>query len=166
VRGWVLLKEIDQEKATKCEVRRALRDERDHHKTEASRYCLTTDCVLTTSDIMRRMNLSADPCNDFWQYSCGGWLRDNRPKLADHESWGVEDEVEAGIRQHIHHLLQDSRATDCADDDGSMMTTTCKMRLLYSRCMDTQTVDAAGAQPLIDILNQLGGWSALGLSTR
>ena len=27
--------------------------------------------------VLRNMDTSADPCNDFFQYSCGGWLTSN-----------------------------------------------------------------------------------------
>jgi len=127
-------------------------------KEEKSRYCLTTDCVLTTYDILRRMDQTVDPCHDFWLYSCGGWLRDNRHQPVAGDSWGVDDEAKASVGRHIRSWLQ---IPAVCDDEH--MTTECKMRLLYARCMDTETIDAIGAQPLQDILDELGGWSALGL---
>lgn len=155
------MKEIDEEQvlqAEKCEEEKTLKTELDHYKKEASRYCLETDCVHTTSDILRRMDQTVHPCDDFWQYSCGGWLHAHQHEPVDRESWGVEDEAEARITQYIRRLL--NRPAHCND---SYMTTDCKMRLLYQRCMDTEAIDAAGAQPLQDILDSFGGWSALGL---
>ena len=155
------MKEIDEEQvsqAMKCDEEKALQDELALYKTEASRYCLTADCILTTSDILRRMDLTVDPCDDFWQYSCGGWLQDHQNEPVDQESWGVEDEVEARIRQHIRQWLEIP-----AQCDGDHMSTDCKMRQLYSSCMDTETLDVIGAKPLQDILDDFGGWSAHGL---
>ena len=34
------------------------------------------------------MDKSADPCVDFYQYSCGGWQKNN-PIPPDQTSWGV-----------------------------------------------------------------------------
>lgn len=104
------------------------------------------------------MHLSVNPCDDFWMYSCGGWLDAHQDKLVDRESWGIEDEAEASIRRYIRRMLESP--AECEDD---VMTTECKMRLMYARCMDTNTVDAAGAQPLQLILDRFGGWSALGM---
>lgn len=153
------VKEIGEEQvsqAEKCEEERQLEDELEHFKAEASRYCLTTDCVLETSAVLRRMDLSVNPCDDFWKYSCGGWLDVNQDKLVDRESWGIEDEAEASVRRYIRRMLDGP--AECEDE---VMTTDCKMRLMYARCMDTDAVDAAGARPLQDILDRFGGWSAL-----
>lgn len=144
----------------KCNEEKTLQTQLTYYKTEATRFCLTTDCVLTTADILRRMDLTVDPCDDFWQYSCGGWLDDHRNEPVDRDSWGVEDEVEARIRQHIHQWL----AIPAQCDDYNATTTDCKMRLLYSRCVDMESVNAIDAKPLQDILDDFGGWSALGMN--
>jgi len=154
------VKEIDEEQdsqARKCEEQKELKEKLAHYQKEAKRYCLTTECVLATSEIVHRMDLKVDPCNDFWRYSCGGWLDANQDKLDEQESWGVEDEVEARMRQYIHdHLDSSAQCDDYTKND-------CKIRLLYKHCMDTDTIDALGVQPLQDILDDFGGWSALGL---
>jgi len=155
------VKELDEEQvsqAVKCDREEQLQKKLDVCKEEANRYCLTSDCVLTTSDVLHRMDLTVNPCHDFWKYSCGGWLQAHQDEPVDRESWGIEDEVEANIRQYIRRLLESP--AQCDDD---YVTADCKMRLLYARCMDTETIDVVGAQPLQDILDDFGGWSALGL---
>jgi len=143
----------------KCEKEKHLQNELKTLREEANRYCLTTDCVLTTADILRRMDLTVRPCDNFWRYSCGGWLREHRHEPVEHESWGVQDDVEAKIRQYIRQRMGSSRAVPC-DAGAGRMTSDCKMRLLYSRCMDVNTLNVIGARPLQDILDEFGGWSA------
>lgn len=155
------MKEIDEEQvsqALKCDEEKQLQRDLALFKEEATRFCLTADCVLTAADVLGRMDRAVRPCDDFWKYSCGGWLREHHNELVEHESWGVVDEVEARIRRHIRQRLESGSAR-CA---GEHMTTDCKMHQLYSRCMDTQTLDAIGARPLQDILDDFGGWSAHG----
>ena len=37
-------------------------------------YCLTKECVTAAADILNRMNSSADPCHDFYNFACGGYI--------------------------------------------------------------------------------------------
>lgn len=38
--------------------------------------------------ILNKMDQSVEPCNDFYQYACGGWLREN-PIPEDSSSYGI-----------------------------------------------------------------------------
>ena len=37
---------------------------------------------------LNSMDRAADPCDDFYQYICGGWMKNN-PIPADQPSWNV-----------------------------------------------------------------------------
>lgn len=47
-----------------------------------------TSMPYTPSLDINFMDRSTDPCVDFYQYSCGGWMKKN-PIPADQPSWGV-----------------------------------------------------------------------------
>lgn len=40
--------------------------------------CLTTECVKTASDLLQDMNLTADPCDDFHEFTCGNWIKNHK----------------------------------------------------------------------------------------
>ena len=37
--------------------------------------CATTECLLTAARLAENMDTTSDPCEDFFQYSCGGWTK-------------------------------------------------------------------------------------------
>lgn len=43
-----------------------------HNKT-SKRLCSSSDCVRAASYLLESMDLEADPCEDFYQFTCGNW---------------------------------------------------------------------------------------------
>uniref|UniRef100_A0A5F5Q055 Membrane metalloendopeptidase like 1 n=1 Tax=Equus caballus TaxID=9796 RepID=A0A5F5Q055_HORSE len=37
--------------------------------------CTTPGCVMAAARIIQNMDTSKEPCDDFYEYACGGWLR-------------------------------------------------------------------------------------------
>ncbi|KAK3868849.1 hypothetical protein Pcinc_025775 [Petrolisthes cinctipes] len=42
--------------------------------------CLTKECVHAASSLLAAMENTIDPCHDFFQYACGGWMKKHRHK--------------------------------------------------------------------------------------
>ena len=51
------------------------RDQQDSAQVAGQdKYCFTKECVTAAADILNRMNSSADPCQDFYNFACGGFI--------------------------------------------------------------------------------------------
>jgi predicted metalloendopeptidase len=98
------------------------------------------------------MDTTADPCQNFYQYSCGGW-RVSHPLPADKARYGRFDELrEYGLFQ-LRSLLED------AAKPGPHTPLESKVGAFYTACMDETTADAKGLQPLDPWLKQVAAIS-------
>jgi putative endopeptidase len=82
----------------------------------------------------------ADPCVDFYQFACGGWVAKN-PVPPDRRSFGRFTELQDRNLMILRRILE-SPATTAADDDRK------KAADYYAACMDESKIDAAGLTPI------------------
>src|SRR6516225_4557748 len=53
------------------------------------------------------LDKTADPCVDFYQYACGGWLKNN-PIPADQAAWGRFNELAERNRLLLREILENA----------------------------------------------------------
>lgn len=64
-------------------------------------YCMTSGCVKAASDILQNMDESIDPCDDFYQFACGGFIKktvipDDRTRMSSFSV--LSDELLSQVR--------------------------------------------------------------------
>jgi putative endopeptidase len=95
------------------------------------------------------MDRSADPCTDFYQYVCGGWMRTN-PIPPDQARWSVYGKVTDENQQYLWGLLeQASRPT------ADRTTSEQKIGDYFAACMDEPAIEKAGATRLAPELEEI-----------
>ncbi|XP_047099178.1 membrane metallo-endopeptidase-like 1 [Schistocerca piceifrons] len=73
-------------------------------RSYAVRICDSPECIRSAANLKRSMDPTADPCDDFYRYTCGGWPRDHPiPGAAYAHSWFDEraDRVQMEIRETL-----------------------------------------------------------------
>jgi putative endopeptidase len=88
------------------------------------------------------MDKSANPCENFYQYACGGWMKNN-PIPSDQAIWGRFNELQERNRDILHDILE--RA---AKGGAGRSPVTQKIGDMYGSCMDESKVNALGYKPI------------------
>ena len=92
------------------------------------------------------LDRSADPCVDFYQFACGGWLANNQIP-ADRARWGRLAELDEKNKVAIRTLLED-------DAKGASSATAKKLGDFYASCMDEAGIEKAGLKPIQPLLDR------------
>ncbi|HZN56008.1 MAG TPA: M13 family metallopeptidase [Candidatus Polarisedimenticolaceae bacterium] len=88
------------------------------------------------------MDRSVDPCDDLYQFSCGGWQKNN-PIPGDQASWSVYGKLYVDNQRYLWGILQNA-----AKPSPSRTETQQKIGDYFDACMDETAVEAAGTAPL------------------
>jgi len=95
------------------------------------------------------LDKSADPCVDFYQYACGGWMRAN-PLPADQSIWGRFEELDERNQLILRDILQEASKKNSPPGSNDQ-----KIGDYYGSCMDEKSIEEKGASPLKPYLDSI-----------
>ena len=100
---------------------------------------------------LESMDKTADPCVDFYQYSCGGWMKNN-PIPADQASWSVYGKLTQENQQFLWGILDDlSKKTSGRNQNQQ------KIGDYFAACMDESAIEKLGLRPIQPYLAEIDG---------
>lgn len=116
-----------------------------------AKLCLSPGCVQAAATLLQNMNQSVDPCVNFYEFACGGWVQrhtipDDKSSLSQFSL--IQDQLDAKLRVLVEEPI---RAT-------SEPLFVHKMKHMYQSCLNTTRIDSMGEEPLKKVLGVLGGW--------
>ncbi len=110
------------------------------------------DTVATAADTaatdidLAGMDTSCKPCDDFYHFVNGGWLKQN-PVPAAYPSWGRFTELRDRNLENLHQILE-AAAKSQAPEGSPQESIRQKIGDFYASCMDESKIDADGIKPL------------------
>ncbi|XP_049659250.1 neprilysin isoform X1 [Accipiter gentilis] len=111
--------------------------------------CKSSDCIKSAARILENMDTTAEPCNDFYQYACGGWLKRN--VIPETSSRYSNFDI---LRDELEVVLKDVLDTPSSND----ITAVQKAKTLYRSCINETIIDSRGGRPLISLLPKVSDW--------
>jgi putative endopeptidase len=99
------------------------------------------------------MDTTADPCQDFYQFTCGGWRKAN-PIPADKARYGRFDELREYNLSVLHTIL-DEYSKPGHKFAGPNAALEQKVGDFYGACMDEKKINAEGAKPIQEELDRI-----------
>ena len=97
------------------------------------------------------MDRTIDPCVDFFQYACGGWIKNN-PIPPDQSAWDLYSKMEDENKEKLRGILEAAAAPDPGRNAVNQ-----KIGDYYASCMDEKAIEARGADPLKPALERIAG---------
>ncbi|XP_010765594.1 endothelin-converting enzyme 1-like [Notothenia coriiceps] len=116
--------------------------------------CLSEPCITVASAVMGALDRSVDPCHDFYNFACGGWVKNN-PLPEGKSRWGPFSNLWENNMLVMKHLLENTTIIGLSKSEA-------KAQKYYQACMNESKIEELGAKPLQELISQLGGWSLTG----
>ena len=104
---------------------------------------------LTSGIDLSNLDTTASPVDDFYQYACGGWMKNN-PLDAEHSRYGAFDVLAENAQKNMRGIIDSVSALQ--NEKGSIAD---KIATLYNIGMDSVRLQEQGAEPLQPFLNEI-----------
>lgn len=129
-----------------------IRESKDE-KVKTKDICLTNDCVTVAAKVIQAANFSVDPCNNFYEYACGGWkagkfLPDSKSELNGFIM----------LKDKIANIMKRTFSAKISYKPESALS---KLIQFYRSCTNVTKLEDRAGHPLKDLLQVLGSWPVL-----
>ncbi|KAI1296496.1 Membrane metallo-endopeptidase-like 1 [Halotydeus destructor] len=119
--------------------------------SDGNKVCLTPGCVRAASRIIENMDAEISPCQDFYEFACGGW---SKSKYIGDDQTGITEF--GALREDLNRKLRAlvERESNVQQEPIYVRD----MKLMYKQCMNMSNIESYQARPLVKDIISVGGW--------
>ncbi|KIH61269.1 hypothetical protein ANCDUO_08465 [Ancylostoma duodenale] len=100
----------------------------------------------------KAMNLSVDPCEDFFEFTCGKWIA-NHPIPNHKSSYSQIENVQDRVLDKMREIFESKEMSGSKSMNA--------LKVMYRKCMDKDELNRIGARHLLKSIKGYGVWPML-----
>ena len=90
--------------------------------------CSSNECYVRGLEMRSNINPSVDPCDDFYEFSCGGWKA--KHKIPDDKS---KIDIDSEVKENIDFIIKSELSRQINQNDSKTVN---YAKQLYKSCID------------------------------
>uniref|UniRef100_A0A3Q2UDK5 Endothelin-converting enzyme 1 n=1 Tax=Fundulus heteroclitus TaxID=8078 RepID=A0A3Q2UDK5_FUNHE len=108
--------------------------------------CVSEPCITVSSSVLGALDRSVDPCHDFYNFACGGWMKNN-PLPEGKSRWGPFNNLWEHNMFVMKRLLENTTMKGLSKAEE-------KAQQYYQACMNETKIEELGAKPLQRLISK------------
>lgn len=120
--------------------------------------CETEECYEVSKRVLSSLDETVNPCDDFYQFTCGGWINNHPLKLGQSQIDGysiTEEKIVETIREILKGKYKTNKKYTGAEKKYDKDTFK-KLKDVYDTCLNINEINKKGGKPVLDLINKLG----------
>ncbi|XP_040902239.1 endothelin-converting enzyme-like 1 [Toxotes jaculatrix] len=111
--------------------------------------------LRTARFVQANIDPTIQPCQDFYSFACGGWLR-RHGIPEDKLSYGIITAIGEHNEEKLQRLLLEPIRRHGPNSAER------KVKEFYRSCVNIQEIDKLGSDPMTEVIDSCGGWDLVG----
>jgi len=119
--------------------------------------CLRPECIITSARILSSLDAEVDPCEDFYQFTCGNWMNENVIPDDKTRVSTFDSIFKKNINILRNALEGDYTANEKLSEENQNRDKQIfeQLKSIYNICIDTDKIEEKGKEPLLKLIQQL-----------